>query len=373
MSAAGQALPEWLDPTPWLASAHQGSAEAVAAALACADPGEKELAALLSPQAEPFLEALAARARMLTARHFGRTVGLYIPLYLSDYCSSGCVYCGFASDRKIARRRLATPEIVDELDAIRAMGFEEILLLTGERSPKADVAYLADAVRLAAERFAAVTVETFPMATEEYRQLAEAGCVGVTLYQETYDPVTYAEMHRWGPKRDYAARLDAPDRLLAAGMRSAGLGALLGLADPAFDVLALYRHARHLRRTHWRSGVSLAFPRICSQTGGFQAPHPVSERRLAQIIWALRICLPDTPMTLSTREGAGFRDGMAGVGVNRMSIASRTSVGGYLEPEEELEGQFSITDGRTLPAFCQALRAKGLEPVYKNWDPVYRG
>jgi 2-iminoacetate synthase len=342
------------------------------AALDAEAPGEDELAALLSPAAGRLLEALAQRARDLTWRHFGRTISLYIPLYLSDYCTGGCIYCGFAADRPQPRRRLEMREIRSELDAVSAMGLEEVLLLTGERTPQADFDYLREAVSEAAQRLHTVAVEAFPMTVEEYVELVAAGCTGVTLYQETYDPAQYDRLHRWGPKKDYAHRLDAPARFLSAGMRSGGLGVLLGVSEPLFDAVALFRHALHLRRSFWQSGITISFPRVCPQAGGFVPPWPVSESFLAQLIFAFRICLPDVPLVLSTRESPRFRDGIAGVGISKMSVASRTTVGGYGGPPVSHEGQFHVNDGRDVEAFCAALRAKGLEPVFKNWDAVYR-
>ena len=117
------------------------------------------------------------------------------------------------------------------------------------------------------------------MSDAEYRDLVRVGCRGVTLYQETYNPVRYERLHRWGLKRDYAARLGVPERILAAGMRVVGLGALLGLSDPVFDMLCLYRHAMHLRRRFWRAGVAISFPRIQPQTGGYEPEFPVGGSR----------------------------------------------------------------------------------------------
>ena len=365
-------LKAWLDPATWMPFTREADPAAAEAALSSETPHERELAVLLSPAASPLLEAMAERAQELTRHHFGRTISLYVPLYLSDYCSSGCVYCGFASDRQQPRHRLEKVELLSELDAIRDLGFEEILLLTGERTPEADFGYLRDAVAEAALRFHAVTVEAFPMSTDEYRQLADAGCIGVTLYQETYDSVQYEKLHRWGPKRDYVARLDAPDDILSAGMRQAGLGTLLGISEPLFDLLCLYRHVMHLRRNYWQAGITVSFPRVCPQIGDYTAPHPVSERFLAQAIYAFRICLPDVPLVLSTRESPRFRDGMAGVGICKMSIASRTTVGGYEAHAPSPDGQFHVNDDRDVAAFCAALRQTGLEPVFKNWDRVYR-
>ena len=259
-----------------------------------------------------------------------------------------------------------------ELAALKAMGFEQILLLTGERVPQADLAYLLASVRIAAKVFHEITVEAFPMSTAEYRQLVEAGCTGVTLYQETYDPVAYAHWHRWGPKRDYTSRLEAPARALEAGMRTIGVGALLGLADPQQEALALYRHVRDLQKRFWRAGISVSFPRLRPEAGGFTPPHPVSDALLAQIIFAFRISLPDTPLVLSTRESPVFRDHLAGVGITRMSVASRTTVGGYGQTPADESRQFAVSDERNVAEFCAALRQRGLDPVFKNSDAVYR-
>lgn len=339
--------------------ARSASDEATFVALVHADPARH-------------IEQLAQRAQQITRQHFGRAITLYAPLYLSNFCSGGCAYCGFAADRHQVRHRLEFPELTDELAALKAMGFEQILLLTGERTPQADFDYLHACVQAAARVFHEVTVEAFPMPVEEYQRLTDAGCVGVTIYQETYDTEAYARWHRWGPKRDFAARFDAPSRALAAGMRTVGVGALLGLADPLAESLALYRHVRDLQTRYWRAGISVSFPRLRPEAGGFQPPHPVSDIQLAQLIFAFRICLPETPLVLSTREAPALRDGLAGVGINRMSVASRTSVGGYRHAPPDTARQFAVSDERDIAAFCAALRRRGLDPVFKNGDAAYR-
>lgn len=364
-------LPIDLDSPRWLPLARGAAKSDVHRALDSPSPGAADFAALISPEGGSRLEEMAARALQITRRHFGNTISLYVPLYLSNYCSSGCVYCGFASDRAQQRSRLDREGILRELSALRSMGFDEVLLLTGERSSHAGFEYILEAVSLAAERFAAVAIEAFPMSLEEYRTLAAAGCMMVTIYQETYDPVEYARLHRWGPKSDYGYRLDTPARVLAAGIRMAGMGVLFGLSDPQLDAISLYCHVLRLHRHYWQSGISLSFPRICPQEGGYIPPHPVNDRFLAQIVFAFRICLPDFPLVLSTRESPRFRDGMAGLGINKMSIASRTTVGGYTEPHDSAPEQFHISDDRNVDAFCVMLRRKGLEPVFKNWDRAY--
>jgi 2-iminoacetate synthase len=252
------------------------------------------------------------------------------------------------------------------------MGFEEVLLLTGERTSRAGFDYLLECVSLAARRFHAVGIEAFPMTTREYALLAEAGCSGVTLYQETYDPGRYDRLHRWGPKKNYPYRLEAPARAMESGMRTVGLGVLLGLSDPVFDAVCLLRHAGHLQRIHWKSGITISFPRLQPQAGNFTAPVPVDESRLARMVFAVRIVLPDVPLLLSTRERPEFRDGMAGLGITKMSAGSRTTVGGYGGTEPKTGGQFHVGDNRSVPEICEMLRIRGLKPVFKNWDSVFR-
>ena len=365
-------LPDWLDPARWMPAAESENRAAIRAAILSENPSERELALMLSPAAGEFLELMAQRAQSITRRHFGRTIQLYTPLYLSNFCNGGCLYCGIAADRRAKRAVLDEPQLRHEMAAVKAMGLEELVLLTGERMPEADVPYLKECVSVAAEYIHNVNIEVFPMAETEYRELADAGCTGVTLYQETYDQVAYEKMHRWGDKRDFFARLDAPNRALRGGLRTIGIGALLGLADPRHDILCVYRHAKHLLKTYWQAGVSISFPRIRPQMGGFQPDHPVDEKMLAQIIFALRICLPEIPLVLSTREPRRVRDGMAGLGISKMSVASKTTVGGYSDDTEDSTEQFEISDERGIAEFNEMLRAQGLEPVFKNWDATYR-
>jgi 2-iminoacetate synthase len=363
--------PEWLNPEEWVDKARNADDAAVRRAVSAHVPGIREFAALISPAAGKHLEAMAARAKALTVRHFGKTISLYIPLYLSNYCSGGCAYCGFASDRKQVRRKLDEEGIVRELDALQDAGHEDVLLLTGEETKEADFDYLLRAVRLASERIHRVSVEAFAMTGRQYATLVDAGCTGITLYQETYEPELYDRLHRWGEKKDYLYRLAAPERALSAGIRVFGIGALLGLSDPLYDMMALYQHAAYLRKKYWRSGLTVSFPRICHEQGDYVPANAVSERYLAQSVFAFRILFPDMPLVLSTRESAPFRDGMAGLGISRMSVASKTSVGGYAEGSDNDSRQFDVTDDRGVDAFCSALRKMGFDPVFKNWDSVF--
>jgi len=371
MTNKNDSLPFAPDAQPWLDRAMTADGSDVRRAIASERPATRELAVLMSPAAEPCLEAMARRALQLTRRHFGRTISLYVPLYLSNYCAGGCLYCGFSSDRPQPRRRLERPEVREEIEALRAKGFQDVLLLTGERTPQADFDYLRDCVALAAAEIHNVTVESFAMTAGEYRSLADSGCTGITLYQETYDPELYAELHRWGEKRDYRFRFDAPERALSAGLRTVGMGILLGLREPRADLICLFQHVRYIMKRCWRGGVSVSFPRICPHLGQFSPAHEVSDKFLLQAILAFRICLPEVHLVLSTRENQAFRDGIAGIGISRMSVSSRTTVGGY-HHGSDTGGQFDVSDTRDVDTFCRMLRNKGLEPVFKNWDAVFQ-
>jgi 2-iminoacetate synthase len=365
-------LPDWLDPYKWMHLTESSDLNAIEAAIYSKNPTIRELALLLSPSAKTFIEPMAQRAKYLTQRYFGKTISLYSPLYLSNYCNGGCVYCGIAADRRADRLVLNNKQLSKEIEELSASGIDEIVLLTGERMPEADVDYLENAIKLSSKKISSINIEVFPMLENEYRILANAGCTGVTLYQETYDPIVYEKMHRWGDKRDFYNRLHAPERALKGGLRTIGLGALLGLANPVFDMLCLFNHANYILKNFWQSGISISFPRIKPQLGEFRANFPVNELMLSQYIFALRICLPTVPLLLSTRESATIRDGLAGLGISKMSVASKTTVGGYSSNIEKSTEQFEISDNRDIKLFCNALRRKNLEAVFKNYDSIYR-
>lgn len=363
---------EYIDPSEWLSFVNMATDDDLYDAIYTETPGEYEMALLLSPMASNYLEAMAQRAKFLTRLHFGHSISLYMPLYLSNFCHSGCIYCGYASDRRIERKKLNNDEVLNELQAIKKQGMEEVLLLTGDRCHEADFDYLLRAVKIATTMFHSVYVETFPMSLDEYEELVRVGCMGVTVYQETYDITRYEALHRWGSKRDYEKRLNIPDIVLQSGMRSVGLGVLFGLSDPIFDALALFRHVRYLMKKCWKCSITISCPRVRPQQGGFIPPFPITERFLAQIIFAFRICLPTVHLVLSTRETSQFRDGIAGIGISKMSVGSKTTVGGYARRLYDEYCQFDIADDRDVETFCNSLRSKGLEPVFKNWDAVYR-
>jgi 2-iminoacetate synthase len=330
-----------------------------------------DLAVLLSPDAAAFLPTLAARAAELTNRRFGRTIQIYAPLYLSSFCGNRCQYCGFSAENQITRRVLTMAEAEAEAAILAARGFSHILLVSGEAPARLGVDYLVELAERLRPRFASLSIEVQPLSEEEYRRLYRAGIVAVAVYQETYDAAVYPLVHLAGPKTDMLNRLAAPARVAAAGMREVGIGALLGLSDWRLEGLALGMHLAWLRRRFWRTGLTVSFPRLRPAAGGFAPLVEVGERELVQLLLALRIFDPDVGLVLSTREEARFRDGMIGLGPTRYSAGSCTAPGGYSDPGQAAE-QFEIGDQRTVEEVCQAIRAKGHDPVLKDWDVTFQ-
>jgi 2-iminoacetate synthase len=330
-----------------------------------------DLAALLSPAANPFLPRLAALSQRITLQRFGRTTQLYGPIYLSNYCTNRCVYCGFSADNHIHRRCLTLEEAEQEADILHRRGFNHILLVSGEARKALDVDYLeALAIRLR-DKFAAISIEVQPLSCPEYTRLFAAGITAVAVYQETYDRPLYDRVHLAGKKCDFDYRLDTPARAGEAGMREIGIGALLGLGDWRAEGMALGYHLAWLRKKLWRTAFTVSFPRLRPAAGDFEPLVHVTERDLSHLIFALRIFDPDVGLLLSTREESRFRDGMLGLGPTRYSAGSCTAPGGYADPTQQGE-QFSVGDHRTLAEVCETIRAHGLDPVYKDWDPVFQ-
>jgi len=343
----------------------------VLAALARDHCTGKDLAALLSPAAEPFLPQLAARSREITRQRFGRTTQIYAPLYLSNYCVNRCAYCGFSAGNRIHRRKLTLDEAVAEAEILRRRGFQHILLVSGEAPAVLDVDYLEAIARRLRDRFAAVSIEVQPLDEDEYARLFRAGITAVAIYQETYDRRVYDRVHLAGRKCDYDFRLATPARAAAAGMREVGIGALLGLSDWRAEGLAIGLHLAWLRRRFWQTGFTVSFPRLRPAAGEFQPLVTVNEKNLSQLIFALRIFDPDVGLILSTREEPRYRDGMLGLGPTRYSAGSCTAPGGYSHEDHDGE-QFSVGDHRSVEEVCRVIRSRGFDPVCKDWDRAFQ-
>jgi len=343
----------------------------VEAALA-ARPGSyslTKLLALVSPAAESYLEPMARLSQQLTIQRFGRAMRLYAPVYLSSHCINRCRYCGFNRDNTFTRIRLTVEEAVAQAEILAAEGFRDILLVSSEDKAFITVAYLAELVKRLKGRFSFIGIEIYQMSAGDYEQLFDAGIDGVTLYQETYDRAMYARYHLGGPKADYDMRLRGPDDMGKAGMREIGLGVLLGLADWRIETLALAEHAAHLIRRYWQSRVSFSFPRLRPACGvpADEFPHLLTDQNLVQMMLALRLCFADAGIVLSTREPARLRDHLLGLAVTRLSAGSRTSPGGYTDPDANT-GQFEVSDHRRPSEVAAVLKARGFDPVWKDWD-----
>ncbi len=329
-----------------------------------------DFAALLSPAALPFLEEMAACAQRETQKHFGNSVSLFTPLYISNYCENYCSYCGFNCHNQIKRAKLTLAEIEDELKTIAASGLEDILLLTGESRSRSGLEYIGEAVRLASSYFKLVGIEIYPLNTDEYAYLQDCGADYVCVYQETYDPERYEQVHLSGHKRVYPYRFNAQERALRGGMRSVAFGALLGLADFRKDAFATGAHAFLLQKKYPKAEISFSPPRLRPFINNAEEnPNDVHEPQLLQVMLAYRLLLPFAGITISTRERAGFRDNVVGMCATKISAGVKVSVGGH---EEEAKGdeQFLIADPRSVQEIHNMLLANGLQPVYTDYIRV---
>ncbi len=329
------------------------------------DAGVEGFAAMLSPAAEPFLEEMAERARDETRRHFGNSVCMFTPLYVSNHCSNECVYCGFHRSNRIHRARLDLDSVARELDAIADTGLREVLILTGESRALSGIDYIGECVRLATERFSTVGIEVYPMNTDEYAYLQGCGADYVTVFQETYDPVRYAELHLAGPKRVFSYRFDAQERALRGGMRGVAFGALLGLGDFRRDAFSCGLHAHLLQRRYPHAEISMSLPRL-RPAGGVENHVSVSEAQLLQVSLAYRIFLPFAGQTISTRERPGFRDGIVGLSATKISAGVSVGIGEH-SGEARGDGQFVISDPRGVREIADSLRSLGLQPVMTDY------
>lgn len=329
-------------------------------------PSVEGFAALLSPAAEPLLEDIAVRARRLTREHFGNSVCMFTPLYVSNYCSNLCVYCGFNRDNRIERLALDMGQVAAELDAIRETGLEEVLILTGESRSRSDVGYIRECVRLAAERFAVVGIEVYPMNSDDYALIQEAGADYVTVFQETYDPIRYSQLHLAGPKSVFRYRLEAQERALMGGMRGVAFGALLGLGDFRSDAFCCGLHASLVQRRYPAAEISMSLPRLRPAANMLLQTSGVTEAQLLQVSLAYRLFLPYAGQTISTRERPGFRDGIVGLSATKISAGVSVGIGEHSSSGHG-EGQFVISDPRSVDEVASALVGHGLQPVMADY------
>lgn len=335
----------------------------------------EDFKALLSPSAEPFLEQMAQRARLETSRHFGNTVYMFTPLYIANYCENYCVYCGFNCYNDINRMKLDMKQIENEMKVIADSGMEEILILTGESRSQSDVGYIGEACKLARKYFRMVGLEIYPVNTDEYAYLHECGADYVTVFQETYDTEKYETLHLLGHKRVWPYRFDAQERALRGGMRGVAFSALLGLSDFRKDALASAMHVYYLQRKYPYAEMSLSCPRLRPIINNEKInPLDVHEKQLCQILCAYRIFLPFVGITVSSRESAGFRNGIVKIAATKVSAGVSTGIGDheskYTGKESEAaqgDEQFEIDDSRSLDKMYKDITDEGLQPVLNDY------
>ena len=247
--------------------------------------------ALISPAAEKFLEPMARLSKKYTEERFGRTMSMFIPLYITNSCTNSCVYCGFHISNPMARTILTPEEIENEYKAIKKLGpFENLLIVTGENPAKAGVPYIAKALDLAKPYFSNLKIEVMPLKTEEYAELVHHGLNGVICFQETYNKARYNVYHPRGMKSKFEWRVNGFDRMGQAGVHSIGMGVLIGLEDWRTDVTMMAYHLRYLQKHYWKTKYSVNFPRMRpAENEGFQPNVIMSDKELAQVTFAMRI------------------------------------------------------------------------------------
>jgi 2-iminoacetate synthase len=354
-----------------------------------------DFAHLISPAGAELLEPLSRRSQRMTQQRFGKVIRLFAPLYLSNECINSCQYCGFSRDNPILRVTLTPEEVRREARALLAQGFRNILLVSGEHPKFVSTDYMAQCVGLLHQEVPSISLEVGPMETDEYRPLVRAGAEGLVVYQETYDRAVYATMHTAGPKKDFAWRIETPERAYAAGFRRIGIGALYGLGDWRLEAISVAAHAAYLLRNCWKAQLTISLPRLRPCAGEFQPLTHLSDRELVQLVCAFRLIFPDVGLVLSTRESPKLRNGLIPLGITLMSAGSHTEPGGYTGAGKEklhhtergrivelgasewagpnhrpvtATGQFQIADERSPHEVAELIRQLGYEPVWKDWD-----
>lgn len=328
---------------------------------------EMDFLTLLSNKAESYLESMAQKAKDLSLKNFGKTVVVYTPMYLANYCENKCIYCGYNVENHIRRKKLTLEEVDKEAKAIYSQGIRHILILTGESRFHSPVSYIKDCVNILKKYFSSITIEVYALEEDEYRELINSGVNGLTIYQEVYNEEIYKKVHIKGPKRDFRYRLEAPERACRAGIRSLGVGALLGLDD--FRVEAFYSalHAYYIQQNYPYVELCMSLPRIRPHAGSPIDIHDVNDKNIVQIMLAYKLFLSRAGINITTRERQEFRDNLLSLGVTKISAGVSTEVGGHIKGTKG-EAQFDIADVRSIEEVKNIIRKKGFNPVFKDWQ-----
>lgn len=343
----------------------------------------REASVLLACEMPDKIQQIYALAEQLKKDFYGNRIVMFAPLYLSNYCINGCVYCPYhAKNKHIARKKLTQEEIVKEVMALQDMGHKRLALEAGEDPVNNPIEYILECIKTIYSiqhkngAIRRVNVNIAATTVEEYRMLKEAGIGTYILFQETYHKESYEQLHPTGPKHNYAYHTEAMDRAMEGGIDDVGLGVLFGLERYAYEFAGLLMHAEHLEAVHGVGPHTISVPRVkrADDIDPDAFDNGIDDEIFAKIIACVRIAVPYTGMIISTRESKEVRERALHLGVSQISGGSRTSVGGYCEeePEDENSEQFDVSDKRTLdevvhwlmdlgyiPSFCTACYREG--------------
>lgn len=343
----------------------------------------REAAVLLDCDIEEKNQQIYALAEQIKKDFYGNRIVMFAPLYLSNYCVNGCVYCPYHHQNKhIARKKLTQQEIAREVAALQDMGHKRLAIEAGEDPVNNPIDYVLESIQTIYSiqhkngAIRRVNVNIAATTVENYRKLKDAGIGTYILFQETYHKESYEKLHPTGPKHNYAYHTEAMDRAMEGGIDDVGLGVLFGLERYRYEFAALLMHAEHLEAVHGVGPHTISVPRICraDDIDPDMFDNGIDDDTFAKIVACIRISVPYTGMIVSTRESQACREKVLHLGVSQISGGSRTSVGGYCEPEPEDEKseQFEVSDKRTLdevvhwlmdlgyiPSFCTACYREG--------------
>lgn len=333
----------------------------------------REASVLLACEDENINQEIYALAEQIKKDFYGNRIVMFAPLYLSNYCVNGCVYCPFhAKNGHIPRKKLTQEEIRREVIALQDMGHKRLALETGEDPVNCPIEYVLESIRTIYSiqhkngAIRRVNVNIAATTVENYRKLKEAGIGTYILFQETYHKESYEKLHPTGPKHDYAYHTEAMDRAMEAGIDDVGIGVLFGLERYRYEFAGLLMHGEHLEAAYGVGPHTISVPRIRRaddiDPGDFD--HGIDDDTFAKLVACIRIAVPYTGMIISTRESRQCRERVLHLGVSQISGGSRTSVGGYAEEEEESSAQFDVSDNRTLDEVVKWLMELGYLPSF---------
>lgn len=332
-----------------------------------------EVAKLLTIEDEKKLYKLLNVSKIIKNLIYGKRLVLFAPLYIGNKCNNNCLYCGFRRDNKnINRVVLTLDQIEEEVISLLKEGHKRILMISGE-SEETDVDFYVEAIkrtysiRIDKSYIRRINVEMAPQGVNDFKKLKEAKIGTYVSFQETYDPILYEKYHPSGPKADYEYRLYVMDRAMEAGLDDVGIGALFGLADYRFEVLALIEHAKHLEEKFDCGPHTVSVPRIEPADNAplsYNPPYKVSDNDFKKIIAVLRIALPYTGIILTTRESEALRTELFNYGVSQISAGSRTNPGAYSHTDNKTGSQFSLGDHRSLDEVISCLIDQGYIPSF---------